>query len=122
MPPNTWDHPTFAAQQSDIDEISAALPVLTARITTLRKTLSTLPTDSPARPTDATDPERIKVEEELAEAEAQVRGRLLMARECEEANRRMMECVCVEFLTRGEREVLGGLRVKLARILGEFGE
>lgn len=120
MPPNTWDHPTFAAQQSDIDEISTALPLLTSRASTLRSTLNHLSTRANAGEDVAA--ERKAAEDELGDLEAQVRGRLLMARECEEANRRMLECVCVEFLTRGEREVLGGLRMKLARILGEFGD
>lgn len=126
---------TFAKQQTDIDEISAALPALASRHAALlarRRELTarlSSPSTGTSSPTTTSSPDTTStIADELAEVDAetdavalQQRGRLMMARECEKANRRMLEVVSVEFLTRGEREVLGGLRVKLARILEEFG-
>lgn len=120
MPPTTWDIPTFARQQHDIDEIDAALPLLDDKRNSLLAQQDALMTRSEAG--EDVVAEYAVVQADLEDVELQRRGRLLMARECEKANRRMLEDVSLEFLTKGEREQLGGLRVKLRRILGEHGE
>lgn len=120
MPPSTWDIPTFAQQQQDIEEIDSALPLLDSQRSTLQQRQSTL--QDLATTGQDVSAELHDVEEELEAVDAQRRGRLMMAKECEEANRRMLEDVSVEFLTKGEREQLGGLRLKLSRILFQYGE
>lgn len=129
MPPSSWDISTFENQQRDVEEIDTALPLLDIKRNELLKRQSKLEQlssgsnhDSPQDDEQQNPTAELQaVTNELEDVELQRRGRLLLARECEEANRRMLEDVSVEFLTKGEREQLGALRLKLSRILFQYG-
>lgn len=118
MPPTIWDTPTFSQQQHDVDEIDSALPLLDSKRAELLQRQHELDDRATAGEDVATEAQAVAAE--LEDVALQRRGRLLMAKECEEANRRMLEDVSVEFLTKGEKEQLGALRLKLSRILFQY--